>query len=176
MKLETEIPEGISVDFIDSVLAVKGPKGELKRQFLTPIVDIKKDGNKIIIKSKNERREAKAMTGTVNAHLRNMIKGVQEEYTYKLRSVFSHFPVTLKVEGSQFKIDNYLGEKYARTAQIPEGVKVEVKGSDIEITGIDKELVGMTATRLEQASRLSYRDRRVFQDGIYLIEKDGKPV
>jgi len=104
MKVEIEIPEGVTAELSDTTTTVKGPKGELKREFATPLAEIKKDGNKITIKSKNERREAKAIAGTIGAHLRNMIHGVQEGYIYKLRSVFSHFPVTLKVENNEFKI------------------------------------------------------------------------
>jgi len=176
MKFETEIPDGVTVELSGSALTAKGPKGELSREFATALVEIKKDGKKISIISKNERREARAMAGTIAAHLRNMIAGVREGYTYKLTSVFSHFPLTLQVEGNNFKVDNFLGEKFPRITQIPEGVAVEVKGNEVEITGINKELVGMTATRLEQLTRLNYRDRRVYQDGIYLVEKNGKPA
>ena len=57
-----------------------------------------------------------------------------------------------------------------------EGVKVEVKGQDITLTGVSKERVGLCAAQIEQLCRVRGRDRRVFQDGVYIIEKDSKPL
>src|SRR3989344_4935855 len=82
-----------------------------------------------------------------------------------------HFPVTLKVEGNKFVITNFLGEKTPRFAKIPQGVKVEVKGQKITVSSHNKDLAGQTAANLEKATKIRSRDRRIFQDGIFLVER-----
>jgi large subunit ribosomal protein L6 len=104
------------------------------------------------------------------------MKGVTEGYTYKLRIVYSHFPMKVSTKGPEFTVDNFLGEKYPRKTKVLPGVKVEIKGNEVTVTGIDKELVGQTAANIEQLTRIKNFDLRVFQDGIYIIEKDSKPV
>jgi large subunit ribosomal protein L6 len=105
-----------------------------------------------------------------------MIHGVSEGIVYKLKMVYSHFPINLKIQGDLIKIENFLGERYPRKAKIPERVEVDIKGQDIEVRGIDKEKVGQTAANIEQATKIKNRDPRVFQDGIYIYEKDGKSL
>lgn len=68
-------------------------------------------------------------------------------------------------------IQNFLGERYPRKAEILETVKVEVKGEIITVTGIDKEKVGQTAANIERATKVKNRDIRVFQDGIYIVKR-----
>jgi large subunit ribosomal protein L6 len=84
--------------------------------------------------------------------------------------------MNVKVQGDKFVIDNFLGEKYPRKAKILKNVTVEVKGQDVTLKGIDKEIVSQTAAIIEQITKITNRDLRVFQDGIYITEKDGKPV
>ena len=91
---------------------------------------------------------------------------------YKLKIVFSHFPVTTKIVGTHLEISNYLGEKFPRCAEIVPGVKVIAGKDEIVVEGIDVEKVGQTAANLERATRVSYKDPRVFQDGVYLISRD----
>ena len=84
--------------------------------------------------------------------------------------------MNVKIQGDKFVIDNFLGEKYPRKAKILKNVTVEVKGQDVTLKGIDKELVSQTAANIEQITKITKRDLRVFQDGIYITEKDGKPI
>jgi len=171
-----DIPDGVEVSVSGQDVKVKGPKGELSRSFNMPKITIKSEGKSIKISTDSERRMFIALCGTVWAHIRNMIKGVQEGYEYKLKAVYAHFPMTIKVNGTEFVVDNFLGEKFPRKVNFPEGVEVNVNGDEVILSGANKELVGMTATKIEQLTRLSYRDRRIFQDGIYIVSKDGKPV
>ncbi len=109
------------------------------------------------------------MLGTIEAHVNNMIKGVTEGYTVKLKIVYMHFPFTLKTSGKEISINNFLGEKTPRKTKIVGDCKVEVKGDEITITGINKDDVGQTAANLERATWVRARDRRVFQDGIFRL-------
>jgi large subunit ribosomal protein L6 len=81
--------------------------------------------------------------------------------------------MTSKLEGNSFELKNFLGGKKIRKAEIPQGVDVKINGDIIELSSRDIELVGMTATRMEQLTRVTKRDRRVFQDGIFITEKAG---
>jgi large subunit ribosomal protein L6 len=103
-----------------------------------------------------------------------MIKGVSQGFEYKMKTVFSHFPIKTSVEGNEFIIQNFLGERSARRAKILEGVTVEVNGEDVTVKGSDKECVGQTVANIERATKVKKRDVRVFQDGVYRISKGGR--
>ncbi len=170
-----EIPDGIDVKYENNILEVKGEKGTLIRKFFHPRIVISIEDNKINIeyKDKKLRRKDKAIMHTWRAHIRNMFKGVTKGYKYKLKIYYSHFPMTVKVEGDKVVISNFLGEKGNRYAKILDGVKVEVKGDEVIVSGIDKEKVGQTAANIELATKnKSGRDPRKFADGIYIIYKD----
>jgi len=173
---EVEIPEGVEVTVEKDVVKVKGPKGELERELKYPGVQIFTEDGKVVVFKEFPRKRDIAIARTFKAHIANMIKGVTEGFTYKLKVVYSHFPMTVKVQGDEVVIENFLGEKNPRRAKILPGVTVKVMGSDVIVEGIDKEKVGQTAANIEQATRITKWDRRVFQDGIYIVEKAGKPI
>ncbi len=172
MEKEIIIPENVTAEVQDKIVKIKGERGELEKTFKYFFdIKIEKKDNKIIVFSKSERRKVKAMVGTIVAHIKNMIKGVTKGYEYKLAIVYSHFPINVKMEGDKILITNFLGEKTFRKARIIGDTKVEVKGQEIIVSGINKENVGQTAANIETACRLNKYDRRIFQDGIYIKEK-----
>ncbi|WP_297477442.1 50S ribosomal protein L6 [Thermococcus sp.] len=173
---EVEIPEGVEVTVENNVVKVKGPKGELEREFSYPGVKIFTEDGKVVVFKEFPRKRDIAIARTFKAHIANMIKGVTEGFTYKLKAVYSHFPMTVKVQGDEVLIENFLGEKNPRRAKILPGVTVKVRGQEVIVEGIDKEAVGQTAANIEQATRITKWDRRVFQDGVYIVEKAGKPI
>src|SRR5690606_1375479 len=99
-------------------------------------------------------------------------KGVTEGFTYRMKIVYAHFPMSVKVAGDSVVIENFLGERHPRRARIVGDTKVQVKGDEVEVSGINKEDVGQTMANIEQATRIKGRDPRVFQDGIYLVSKE----
>lgn len=168
-----ELTDGVSASIADGVLTVKGPKGELSREFLSSRVVLLQDGAGLIVRVDLPRRKDKAMAGTWNAHINNMVKGVTSGFSYTLRCFYSHFPMTMKVEGSEFVVNNYFGERVPRRADILSGVDVRVENkTDVIVSGIDKEAVGQTAANIERCTTVKNRDRRVFQDGIYRVAKE----
>ncbi len=176
MELEVEIPEGVEVEFKENTVIVKGKLGELTREFPPHPVKISKKNNSILLSIDSDKRRQKAVLGTCRGYIQNMIRGASEGITYKLKIVYSHFPMSIKVQGNTLLIENFLGEKYPRKTKILENVSVDVKGHDVTVTGVDKENVAQTAANLEQATRIRRLDPRVFQDGIYIVEKDGKEI
>ena len=173
VKEQITIPEGVTASLDANVLTIKGEKGENSRLFSHPKIDLKVNGNVVEITSKNVRKKEKALIGTFVAHIKNMIKGVTVGFEYKMKTVFSHFPIKTSVEGNEFVIQNFLGERAPRIAKILEGITVEAKGEDVTVTGIDKEKVGQTTANIERATKVKKRDIRVFQDGIYRTSKGG---
>ena len=111
------------------------------------------------------------MVGTFASHVSNMIKGVSEGFEYRMKVVYAHFPMQLKVDGRKLMISNFLGEKKPRSANILGISAVKTTADEVIVTGIDKEDVGQTAANIEQATRIKRFDPRVFQDGIYTVEK-----
>ena len=171
---EIEIPENCRAEVTGNTVKIAGEKGQLERVFKVYGIKIELKDKKIKVSSESEKRKAKALVGTIIAHIRNMIYGVTKGYTYKLRVVYSHFPVTIKVDDANKRvlIQNFLGEKTPRIAKIVGDTKVAVDGADIIVTGIDVESVAQTSSNLELATKIKEHDRKVFQDGIYLVSKE----
>lgn len=168
---EVKIPEGVEVS-INGEIKVVGPKGELRKKFELGEIKVEKVENKVRVFSESERRKVKAMVGTIAAHIRNMIEGVRKGYTYKLKVVYSHFPISVKVEGDKVLIQNFLGERIPRVAKIVGNTQVKVEKDEIIVSGIDIEEVGQTASNIELACRIKGRDRKIFQDGIWIVGRE----
>lgn len=166
-----KIPDGVKVNVNGKVVEVIGEKGRLARDFSSLPVSIQLLGDEIEVSTFWPRRKDGACVGTACAHIKNMIKGVKEGFTYKLKIVYAHFPISVKVNDNKIIIENFMGERSSRTAKIIGNVKVSVKGDDIIIQGINIEDVSQTAANIEQATRIKNRDPRRFLDGIYVYEK-----
>jgi large subunit ribosomal protein L6 len=166
-----KIPEGVTVKLEGSTLAVKGPKGTLARDMYFPKIRMEVQGRELSISTESTRKKLLAMVGTYAAHVRNMCRGVTDGYQYRLKVVYSHFPIQLKMAGSTLEVHNFLGEKTTRYARVEPGVSVALGSDEVTLTGIDRETVGKTAANIEHATRIRNRDPRVFQDGVYIVER-----
>ncbi|MEC7406438.1 MAG: 50S ribosomal protein L6 [Candidatus Thermoplasmatota archaeon] len=163
----------VNIDGYDVTISNGGKT--VSREFRHPKVTVRNSQNGIEVFCNLPRRADKAIAGTWAAHLRNMVRGVEEGFEYKLQAVYSHFPMTLKVEGDRMVITNLFGEKVPRVAKLPwspSEVEVKVQNkTDVTVSGVDREKVGQTAANIERSCRIKKRDRRVFQDGIYIVSK-----
>jgi large subunit ribosomal protein L6 len=101
-----------------------------------------------------------------------MITGVQKGFSYKLKIVFSHFPISVKVQDKTVMIENFTGERRARRVKVIGDVKVKVESEDVIVEGINLENVSQTAAKIEQATKVKKKDPRVFLDGIYVYERN----
>ncbi|MBN1792336.1 50S ribosomal protein L6 [Candidatus Woesearchaeota archaeon] len=173
---DIQIPEGIQVTLANGLFKVKGPKGDCEKTLTLPSIEAKIEGGKIIFSSKNATLREKKIIMTFIAHLKNLFKGVSEGHTYKLKVCSSHFPMTAVVKGSQVEVKNFYGEQIPRQITIPQGVSAKIDGQIIVLEGVNKELVSQTAATIEQSTKRPGFDKRRFQDGIFLIEKDGKSL
>jgi len=170
---EVEIPENVTLEVEGMKVKVSGPKGTLERDFsYARYVIIRKEDSKVIVETYFANRKRKALVGSIAAHIRNMITGVTKGYRYKLKIIYSHFPISVKVQGKKIIIENYLGEKAPRYAEVfGDDVTVRVEGEDVIVEGINIEHVGQTAANIEKAARIKDYDPRIFMDGIYIYEK-----
>jgi len=169
-----ELPEGVTVTVEHGDIRVKGPKGEISRRMSAPGVSISANGQKVTLKAKKATKREKKMLYTFLAHIRNMIRGVQQQWVYNLKICAGHFPMTATLTGNKFVLKNFLGEKKPRECIIPAGVEVKVAGQEITISSVNRELAGQTAGLLELLTFKPYKDQRTFQDGIYITQKPGK--
>lgn len=166
-----EVPEGVEVKLEDNSLVVRGPLGELKREFRNPKIKTEVKTDHVRFSTEIKRRKTLALLGTWTAHLRNMIIGVTKGWEARMKVVYSHFPIKLGQEGDKVLIQNFMGERKPRIASIVGSSKVELKKDEIVVSGIDKEEVGQTCGNLESVTKVRGYDRRVFQDGIYILHK-----
>ena len=174
LKKTIAIPDNVNVSIDGRSVTVSGPNGEITRELWYPHLSIHQIEQNVYVDVDTTmvRKKQKAMVGTLTSHIRNMIDGVVSGYRYRMKMVYSHFPIQLRVKDDRLIIGNFLGEKKERTARILSGVDVALDGDEVVVTGINKEFVGQTAANIEQATRIKALDPRVFQDGIYVVEKE----
>ena len=171
-----EIPQGVTFQVDGNTVKLNGGKGELSRSFKNPKVTIAKEDNRIIIESKNATKKEKMMVGTYTAHIKNMINGVMKSHFYELKICSEHFPMNITIDKNKISVKNFLGEKIPRELKIKNNVTVKMDGDTIKVESIDKELAGQMAGLIEKLTAVTNKDRRVFQDGIYIVNKDGKEM
>ncbi len=167
-----QVPDNVDVSLDGKKINVKGKKGTLTRDFSFAPISIEGEDKKIRIWVKWPRKKEAALVGTIYSHINNMITGVTKGYQYKLKIVFSHFPISVKVQGNSVLIENFTGERRPRRVNIIGDVKVKLEPDDIIIEGTNLEEVSQTAANIEQATKVRRKDPRVFLDGIYVYERN----
>ena len=167
-----QVPDDVDVSMDGKKISFKGAKGSLTRDFSFAPVAIDGEGKNIRIWAKWPRKKEAALVGTVYSHIQNMITGVTKGYTYKLKIVFSHFPISVKVQDKTVLIENFTGERRPRRVKTLGDVKVKVEAEDIIVEGVNLEDVSQTAANIEQATRVRRKDPRVFLDGIYVYQRN----
>ncbi len=166
-----EFPEGVEATYSGRTLTLKGPLGEVSRDFVKIRADISLDGRAVTIRPFSTRKQHLATMSTARSIVNNMIVGCTKGFTYRLKVAFAHFPITVKVKGDEVHVENFYGERSPRVAKIIGDSKVEVQEDDVVVTGISVDDVGQTAANIEQATTVRRKDQRVFLDGVYIYEK-----
>ncbi len=167
------IPSEVNVSLVGAnVLKVKGPKGEILREFHPDIhIDIKNDN--ILIERTSDRPFYRAIHGTTRALINNMVVGVTKGFTKKL--VINE--KTYKANVSKNKIELYLGYSHPVILDIPKELSVSVESQTIIISGIDKELVGAFAQKVRHLRKVDpYKVKGIIYEGERIKRKAGKTV
>ncbi len=165
------IPDPVKISVSHKILNVQGPLGKTRKNFKKIPVDLQVEGKNVIIKSLGVRKRDYAIFKTAESLVNTLIKGIQTGYTFKMKIVYAHFPITVKVKDGYIHVENFQGERAARVSRIFGDTKVIPKGDDVLITGSVLTDVSQTAGALQQNTKVKNKDHRVFLDGLYLYEK-----
>jgi len=171
LDISVELPAGVSAKYAEGQITVVGPLGKVSQDFSKIPVDIEIKGNDVNILTHGARRKNRSILNTAKSLVHNAIEGVTKGYEYKLKVIYAHFPVTVKVQGRRILVENFYGERSPRIAEIIGDTKAEVQGEDIILQGVSIQDVGQTAANLEQATTVRRKDQRVFLDGVYVYER-----
>lgn len=137
------IPKDVEVKIQGDLLSVKGPRGELERR-VHPKITVKKDDGSISLEAVDDSREARSLHGLFGALVSNMVTGVTSGFEKVLEIVGVGYRAELKGRTAVFN----LGYSHPVDFDLPDGIDARIEKSRIVLSGIDKELVGLTAARI----------------------------
>ncbi|CAD8075885.1 unnamed protein product [Paramecium primaurelia] len=182
-----QIPEKIEITQKSKIVKVKGPRGELSKNFRHSALDIQisKKVNKktnvaksrVSVRMWQSYRKQRCQVNSVASQIRNMIRGVTTGYKFKMVLAYAHFPIIINLldDGKTIEIKNFLGEKIIRTIRCLPGVKITRNESEeknvLTLQGNDLNNVSLTCALIHQACAVKNKDIRQFLDGIYVSEK-----
>jgi large subunit ribosomal protein L6 len=166
------MPEGVTANLKGRQLLIKGKLGEVAKDFEKVNVNISVANNRVEFTPFSEKRKDNVVMNTVLSLINNMVTGVTKGYTYRLKIVYAHFPISVKTKGDEILVENFVGERSPRVAKIVGKCKVSTEGDDVIVKGVSLEDVGQTAANVEQATKIKKKDQRIFLDGLYIYQKE----
>jgi large subunit ribosomal protein L6 len=172
-KLPVAIPKGVTVNIDKNLVTVKGPKGQLTRDFL-PEIDIKQEDGHIVVTRNSNHRTHRAKHGLTRALLNNMILGVNTGFKRGLEIEGVGYRAAL--EGKNLVLN--VGYSHPVVFEPPEGITFEVPdraGRQLTVSGIDKELVGEISARIRRVRPPEpYKGKGIRYAGEQIRRKAGK--
>ncbi|MDG6900984.1 MAG: 50S ribosomal protein L6 [Nitrososphaerota archaeon] len=166
-----QVPAGVKAALEGRSLVVKGKLGENRKDFQKININLSVQGDKIVLTPFSKKKKDNVVVNTVLSIIGNMVTGVTKGFTYKVKVVYAHFPISVKTKGDEILVENFVGERSPRVAKIVGACKVAIEGDDVVVKGVSVEDVGQTAANLELATKIKRKDQRVFLDGLYIYEK-----
>jgi len=166
-----DIPEGINVSMKKHMIQFQGPLGKTFKSFRKIPVNIEIKDGKLIIQAQGKRKRDYSILHTARSLIKNIFEGLIEGYTIKMKVVYAHFPITVKVKEKTILIENFQGERAPRRTTIVGNTKIIPKGEDVILTGEVWTDITQTAANIELKTKVKNKDHRVFLDGIYVYEK-----
>ena len=165
------LPAGVELTNNDNVVTVKGPKGELTREFSKDI-EIRVEGTEVTLHRPNDSKEMKTIHGTTRALLNNMVTGVSEGFKKELEMRGVGYRAQL--QGSKLVLA--VGKSHPDEVEAPEGITFELPNpTNIVISGISKEVVGQTAAYVRSLrSPEPYKGKGIRYVGEFVRRKEGK--
>ncbi|VHD68017.1 50S ribosomal protein L6 [Streptococcus pyogenes] len=165
------MPAGVELTNNNNVITVKGPKGELTREF-NKNIEIKVEGTEIKVVRPNDSKEMKTIHGTTRANLNNMVVGVSEGFKKDLEMKGVGYRAQL--QGTKLVLS--VGKSHQDEVEAPEGITFTVANPTlISVEGINKEVVGQTAAYIRSLrSPEPYKGKGIRYVGEYVRLKEGK--
>lgn len=171
-RTELPIPEKVDIQKRDHMIVVTGSKGTVSKDIYKLPAEITVTDKTVTIEPTGKRKRDLAITNTAKSIIANMFKGVEKGFSYKLKIVFAHFPISVKVKGKEIHVENFFGERSARISRIVgDTTSVKVIGDDVVVEGPSLEDVSQTAANIESSTRVKGKDQRVFLDGLYIYSR-----
>ncbi|PSQ15453.1 50S ribosomal protein L6 [Halobacteriales archaeon QS_8_69_26] len=171
MRAEIEIPDEVTAEVDGLQFRAEGPNGTVEKRLWYPDVTVSVEDGRVVVESPNEDAKTASTVGTFESHVRNAFHGVTEGWTYEMEINYEHFPMQVRVEGDEVVIENFLGEAAPRRCAVLGDTEVEVDEPVVTLRGPDKEAVGQTAGNIQETTRITDKDTRVFEDGVFITEK-----
>jgi large subunit ribosomal protein L6 len=172
-KQPVSIPTGVTVEIKGSEVTVKGPKGDLKKEF-HPNIKIQMKDNELIVTRSNDLKENRALHGLTRSLLANMIEGVTKGYEKQLEIV----GVGYRAQASKNKITLNLGYSHPIEYTAPESIEFEMdkeKKNLITVKGLDKQIVGEVAAKVRSYRKPEpYKGKGIKYIDEQIIRKAGK--
>lgn len=165
------IPEGVTVTVENSVVTVKGPKGELSLEINRDIA-VNINENELTVTRPNDLKIMKSLHGTTNANIKNMIDGVSVGYKKELEIVGVGY--RFQVQGNKINVN--AGYSHPVVVDVPGDLKVEqVNATEIAISGIDKQKVSEFAANIRKLRKPEpYKGKGIRYKGEHIRRKEGK--
>lgn len=170
-----EIPSGVEAHIHESEITIKGKQGSTTKWFSSKFLHVKVEGQKITVEATKEKklvRKAKLAEQAFATEVKNAVIGADKGVIKKMQIVTAHFPISLEVKGKTLFIKNIFGERIPREVNIQGDTKIEVKGTDVTVKGVDLYDVTQTIANIRKGCSSWGHDTRVFQDGLYLLKDE----
>ncbi len=171
-KLPVTVPSGVDVQVQASTVTVKGPKGTLSHDVVTPITVEQVDGS-LEVKRPDDERQNRALHGLTRSLINNMVIGVTEGFEKRLEIVGVGYRVLAK---GPTQLEFQLGYSHPITVNAPDGITFTVEGpTRLGVQGIDKQLVGEVAANIRKLRKPEpYKGKGVRYAGEQIRRKVGK--
>ncbi len=172
---ELEIPSGVKVEVNGDTVTVKGRLGSTAKHINPKFVSVSSQGSKLSIgeiKNKKLARKSAYAAKALEGVLKESMNGVEKWIEKHMKVVFAHFPASIEIKGKKMYLKNLFGEKVPREIGIVGDTKVEVKGQDVTVKGVDRYEVGQTIANIRRGCYARGYDTRVFQDGLYVVSEE----
>ncbi|MEA2038318.1 MAG: 50S ribosomal protein L6 [Thermodesulfobacteriota bacterium] len=164
------IPKELDIEIEGDLLTVKGPKGELKRRIHSDM-RLSIDKEKIEVSTSDETRDSRALHGLFRMLISNMVTGVTKGFERALEIVGVGYRVELKGRTAVFN----LGYSHPIDFELPDGIDAKIDKMRITLSGIDKELLGMTSAKIRSLRKPEpYKGKGIRYVGEVVRRKAGK--
>jgi len=169
--MPVDIPTNTDITMVNNLLTVKGPKGQLVKQ-LTTKVNIEQKDNKILVNRKNDSKESRSLHGLTRALVNNMVEGVNTGFTKKLEIVGVGYKAEIKGKNLLLTI----GYSHPIVLAFPDTISIKTATpTEIEIFGVDKEIVGKIAAKIRSFRKPEpYKGKGIKYANEYVRRKAGK--
>lgn len=161
----------MQVEIADNLVVAKAGQKKVWKKFEAKKIKISQENGCVVVFSQNGKKKSVAVVNSIASAVQNLFFGLEKDFEYRLEIVYSHFPINVSVKDGFVEISNLGGAKMPRKGKIIGSAKVVVKGKEVIVSAPNKEEAGQTSANIESAAKILGKDKRIFQDGVYIVSK-----